>query len=187
MAIHASLRMGVTLSDPSDHDSQQDQYLEDDMNICLLLIIDLYSTIKLYHVSSEITELIFSINLTELRIAQLKDEEYDTSEVPEVEISSVELLMRAKMLMITTRDNQIYFMSPEFELKLIKLEREPEDEASIVSESLIFECNDTLFLCLGFSNGTFIIENFVTAAKKSKLHAESIIKVPFLTSKITSI
>ena len=60
-------------------------------------------------------------------------------------------------MLITTSDNSVFFLSPDFELKQINFEVEPEEEVSRVTQSLIFELKGVMYLCLGFSNGEYAV------------------------------
>jgi len=80
--------------------------------LALILNVDLYSTIRLYQVFGDLTELIFAVNLSDLLRQKKKDDEEDPSDVPEFEISTVEFFVKVKMLLITTLDGKIFLISP---------------------------------------------------------------------------
>lgn len=80
--------------------------------MALILNVDLYSTIRLYQVFGDLTELIFAVNLSDLLRQKKKDDEEDPSDVPEFEISTVEFFVKVKMLLITTLDGKIFLISP---------------------------------------------------------------------------
>jgi len=64
------------------------------------------------------------------------------------------------MILVTTLDNQIFLISPKFDVKKIKFTPLSNDNPSI-SESLVFEHQKVIYVCLGFSNGQFLVDNFL--------------------------
>lgn len=56
------------------------------------------------------------------------------------------------MILVTTLDNQIFLISPKFDVKKIKF-TPPSDDNPSISESLVFEHQKVIYVCLGFSNG----------------------------------
>lgn len=91
---------------------KEESFEQDEMPIALVLNVDLYSTIRLYQVHADLTELIFQVNITDLlRFQKINDEE-DPDEATPVQVQSVEFQIKTKMLIVTTVDNRIFLLSP---------------------------------------------------------------------------
>ena len=161
--ITASLRMSLK----TEHDGQNPL---EELPLALVLTVDLFSTIRLYEVHADLTELVFAINLTDLMIQKRKIEEIDYSDVPDYEITSVDLLLKAKMVMITTLSSEIFMISDQFSTLNIKFEAP--DQNTTISDSLIFEHKSTIYMVFGLSSGQFLVEQFMTCAKKGKINMD---------------
>jgi len=104
-----------------------------------------------------------------------------------LEITSVEFNIKTKMILATTLDNQIILISPRYEVKKIQLTplitpkaTQVSEEAPSISESLIFESQKVIYICLGFSNGQFLVENFLQMAKSGKINNDQIVTSKYL-------
>lgn len=108
-----------------------------------------------------------------------------------MEISSIDLFFPSKGFLITTLDGQVYLMNSKFMLKNLKLEKEDKDEPSSVSECLIFQPKaqvEEYKLCLGFTSGQFMLEDWLGFLKKKTIKAsDSMISLAQLQHKITCI
>ena len=82
-----------------------------------------------------------------------KFDEEDHATVPDFEISSVDILLKARMLLISTLSGEVFMLSDKFNLDSIKYDPPNGDDTITISESLIFEHKQALYLCLGFSSG----------------------------------
>lgn len=185
MAATASLRMSTAGLESFEKDSASEYKQDQDTTLALLLTVDLYSTIRLYLVQSDLCELVFQVNLTDLKIQNLKDEEYDASQVEDIQITSIDLLLKARVLLITTADGQILFMSQNFELKQIEQEREEQDEPSTVSESLIFDHKDRIMMALGYANGSVAVQDIVKTGHRGSISSENLVSSNYLQHKVT--
>ena len=104
ISVTASIRMSMAVQEAADKEKSGGD--TDDIDpIALILTVDLYSTIRLYEVYADLTTLVFAINLTDLRIQTNKENEEHEEEIPEVEIRSIDLFLKMKLIFITTLDN----------------------------------------------------------------------------------
>lgn len=180
MRVVATLRMSLALQEAQEEGKVDSSYSTDEPPIALLLNVDIYSTIRLYQVLNDLTELVFQFNLSEL-VAKEAGDDF----VQDLDIASVDFCIKLKMIFVTTLDNQVFLISPKLEIKKINLS--PTEDNAQISESLVFEHQNVIYVCLGFSNGQFLVENLVQMAKNGKLGNEQIVTTKHLKNKISQI
>ena len=153
------------LTQPENHSNGPDTIL------ALILNVDIYQTIRLYQVTKQLTELVFEVNICELLRSGLASAVNGTNineDESMVEVSSIELSLPERMVLVTTLDNQILLLTPKFEVRRIKLVM-PEYSLARVTVSLLFEHLSTSYLCLGFSTGKFIAEELETVVQNGEI------------------
>lgn len=154
----------------------------DEIPLAYIVNVDMFSTIRVYQVFNDMCELVFKLSLTEL----LQQEEEESKTVLDYEVSTAEFLAQVKMMVITTTSNDVFLLSPNFELIKLKFDL-PSEEKIYITESLLFQFNQKLFVCLGFSNGNYLVDNFIDIAKSRVVNAGKVVNSSHLNSRVTCI
>ena len=97
--------------------------------------------LRVYSIKNDESQLMFQVNMNKIVDKEL-------------EISSFEFFMQHKFILITTLENQIFFLSPEFEIMEIQF-----TSNANISETLVFEHEKSVYICFGLSNGQYVVEN----------------------------
>jgi hypothetical protein len=71
--------------------------------ISIIVNVDIDQILRAYSVKNDESQLLFKVNISKIVEKEL-------------EISSFEFYMQHKFILITTLENQIFFLSPEFEI-----------------------------------------------------------------------
>ena len=126
-----------------------------DVPTAIIINCDIHQMIRVYQVCTDLTELVFQMDAQKMINRH-------TGENKDIEISSVDICLKLRAVMVTTTDNQIFLVSSQFAVRQIEIEPGIDKAVFRISQALLFEVNKQFFVSLGFSNGAFVLESIKT-------------------------